>query len=231
MALFSVQFGNYPRTHWVAIWIAKGKGGRMTHIEIVSVPDASGTLRELYDSDLEANGYVPNYTQAMSLRPEVIAVWRQLSKTIRSKMGLRRYELVTYAAAMALRCRYWLLAHGAVLRKSLLSIEQLRAITADYHNAGLEAAEVAMMDYAQKVSLAAYEVAAEDIASLRAHGFTDAEILDIAMAAGARCFFSKTLDAVGAQPDAVYDELAEALADVLPAGRSWTVSDGWTTAK
>jgi alkylhydroperoxidase family enzyme len=106
-----------------------------------------------------------------------------------------------------------------LLRQNGFSIEQLRAITTDYRNAGLEPAEVAMMAYAQKVVLRAYEVTDADITRLRAHGFTDPEILDIAMAAAARCFFSKTLDAVGAEPDEAYAEMAEALADVLPARR------------
>jgi alkylhydroperoxidase family enzyme len=106
-----------------------------------------------------------------------------------------------------------------VLRKNGFSIEQLRAITTDYRKAGLEPAEVAMMEYAQKMALRANEVTEEDVTRLRAHGFTDPEILDIAMAAAARCFFSKTLDGVGAEPDEAYAELAEALADVLPARR------------
>ena len=89
-------------------------------------------------------------------------------------------------------------------------------MTIDYRNAGLEPAEVAMMDYAQKVTLHAHEVTEEDIVRLRGHGLTDPEILDIALAAAARCFFSKTLDAVGAQPDETYAELADGLADVLP---------------
>ena len=103
-----------------------------------------------------------------------------------------------------------------MLRKNSFSIEQLRALTADYHNAGLEPTEVVMMDYAQKVALHAYEVTAADIGALREHGFGDAEILDITLAAAARCFFSKTMDAVGAKPDTHYDDLASALAGLLP---------------
>lgn len=38
---------------------------------------------------------------------------------------------------------------------------------------------------------------------LRAYGFTDAEIFD----AAARCFFSKFLDALRAEPDSAYLEL------------------------
>ena len=107
-----------------------------------------------------------------------------------------------------------------MLRKNGFDVEQLRAITTDYRNAGLEPAEVAMMAYAEKMTARAYEVTEEDVAELRAHGLTDAEILDVALAAAARCFFSKTLDAVGAEPDEAYAELAEALDDVLPRRRA-----------
>ena len=70
-----------------------------------------------------------------------------------------------------------------------------------------------MMAYAQQVVPHAYAVTEEDIAELRVHGFADAEILDIALTAAARCFFSRPLDAVGAEPDQVYAGLAEELAE------------------
>jgi hypothetical protein len=78
----------------------------MAYIETVSEADAAGTLATIYDDDLKSMGYVPNYAQAMSLRPEVIAAWRALSRAIRANLRIRRYELVTYAAALALKCRY-----------------------------------------------------------------------------------------------------------------------------
>jgi len=36
---------------------------------------------------------------------------------------------------------------------------------------------------------------------VRAHGLSDEEILDVTLAASARSFFSKTLDAMGCEPD------------------------------
>ena len=76
------------------------------YIQTVSEADATGQLRETYDDDIKGLGYVPNYARAMSLHPETIAAWRQLMRAIRSQMRLRRFELVTYAAALALKCRY-----------------------------------------------------------------------------------------------------------------------------
>ncbi len=78
----------------------------MAFIKTVPEEEAAGVLRELYDQDLGSMGYVANYTKTMSLRPEVIAAWRGLSKAIRSHMKLKRYELVTFAAAAALECTY-----------------------------------------------------------------------------------------------------------------------------
>ena len=48
-------------------------------------------------------GYIPNYAKAFSLRPEVLARWGQLQAEIRRPMDNRRFELVTYAAALELR--------------------------------------------------------------------------------------------------------------------------------
>ena len=78
----------------------------MTYIHTIPEGEATGRLRELYEADREKLGYVPNYTQAMSLRPEVIDAWGHLLSTIRSPMDLRRYELVTIAVASKLRCSY-----------------------------------------------------------------------------------------------------------------------------
>lgn len=89
----------------------------------------------------------------------------------------------------------------------------------DYRTSGLPPAEIALMAFAEKVTLHAWKVTPEDIDGLRAHGFSDAEILDIAMTAGARSFFSKVLDAVGAEPDETYRELEEELRETLTVGR------------
>jgi hypothetical protein len=78
----------------------------MAFIRTVSETAATGTLRELYDASIANRGSVPNHVKAMSLRPDAIDAWQKLLSAIRSPMDLRRYELVTIAAAAALRCSY-----------------------------------------------------------------------------------------------------------------------------
>jgi len=112
-----------------------------------------------------------------------------------------------------------MLAHGAVLRKNFFSVDQLTAIVKDFRNAGLTPEEVAIMAFAQKVSSQAHQVNEHDIEMLRGHGLTDEEIFDLVLAATARNFFSKTLDATSAVPDDIYRELEPELLQVLPVGR------------
>ncbi len=78
----------------------------MAYIHTVPPEEASDELKQLYEQDLKSQGYIANYTKAMSLRPKAIAAWRTLTRTIRSNMSLRRYELVTLAAAITMRCTY-----------------------------------------------------------------------------------------------------------------------------
>jgi alkylhydroperoxidase family enzyme len=96
---------------------------------------------------------------------------------------------------------------------------ELAAVARDYERAGLTAAEVAMMAFAQQVVRDASAITAEDVEGLRRHGLDDAEILDVVLAASARCFLSKTCDGVGAQPDPIFARLGPALREVLVTGR------------
>ena len=75
------------------------------------------------------------------------------------------------------------------------------------------------MAYAEQIVLDATAVTQTHIDTLHQHGFTDAEIFDITTTAAARCFFSKTLDALGAAPDEAFMSLDETLRQSLTVGR------------
>ncbi len=168
-----------------------------------------------YNKELGEDGYVPNKARVFSHRPEIYTAWFDLIVGIRKHLRLRRYELVTLAAARALRCRYCVGAHAATLEASFFDRRQLEAIMRDYRSAGLPDVEVAAMSFAEQVAIDAHRVTPDDIARLRAVGLSDTEILDVALAAAARCFFSKVLDALGAEPDDQYRDLAR-LVDLVP---------------
>lgn len=158
-----------------------------------------------------------NYERAFAARPEVFAAWVQLNGTIKANMDQRRYELATLAAALRLRSSYCSLAHGLVLRDEC-GLDVL-AIVRDRGSAGLEPVDLAVMDLAEKVVDDAAAIAEGDLQPLRALGLAEEEIMDVVLAAAARCFFSKTLDGVGALPDASFRALAPELLLALTVGR------------
>ncbi len=191
----------------------------MTFIETVSESRATGAVADMYQRDREAYGELPNFTRAFSPRPGVYAAWRQLNEAIKANMELRRYELATLAAARRIGSSYCTLAHGAILIDKFLEPDMLRALVDDYRTADLDPADLAVIELAEKTAQDATSVTQADIDRLRTLGLKDGDILDVVLTAAARCFFSKTLDALGAQPDAKYSALEPGLRDTLTVGR------------
>jgi uncharacterized peroxidase-related enzyme len=172
-------------------------------------------IEDLPDAEASAD----NQTRLFAHRPAVLEAWQQLKAAVTGSMDARRYELVTLAAARRLRSSYCMLAHGRLLAERFFDPELVRALARDHRSAGLEEVDVAVMDLAAKVVDDATSVTQADVDRLRDLGLNDAEIFDVVAAAAARCFYSKTLDALGAQPDAEYAELEPSLRDALVVGR------------
>lgn len=158
-----------------------------------------------------------NLERAFAERPEVYAAWGELNGAIKAGMDLRRYELATLAAARRLRSSYCCLAHGRVLQERFG--EPVREILLDRRSAGLDDVDVAVMDLAECVVDDATSIGDAELRPLRELGLSEPEIMDVVLAAAARCFFSKTLDGLGVLPDASYRELRPDLRDALVVGR------------
>jgi alkylhydroperoxidase family enzyme len=159
-----------------------------------------------------------NMERAFETHPGVLAAWVELNTAIKARMPLRRYELATVAAAQRLRSSYCSLAHGKVLRDECGA--PLADIVRDRRAAGLDELDVAVMDLAEKVVDDATAVDDADRQRLRELGLSDDEIMDVVLAATARCFLSKTLDALGVLPDAfLRDDFTPDELELLVVGR------------
>lgn len=185
----------------------------MSILTTVSEEEASGEVARFYEEDREDLGYVPGYTRAMALNPAALGAFEQLAGAIARSLGKRNYELVTLAAARAIGSPHCLLAHA---RKSLSLFPEgdLVRIARDYRDAGLSAADVAMMEFAEKLSGDAAAMTDEDSRRLREHGFTDRQIVDIALAASLRNYYSRALLALRVEvqvPPGISAELQDAL--------------------
>jgi uncharacterized peroxidase-related enzyme len=190
----------------------------MAFINTIDDDAAHSELAELYAGARESEGYVPNTLRAFSQRPEAWTAWVNLKETIAGGMDTRRYELATLAAARELRSSYCSLAHGKILAERFLDPEVVRNL-AGGDAVGLDETDTAIVDFAAKVARDACAITEEDVQRLRDTGLSDRDIFDVTLAASARYFFSKTLDAVGALPDAEFADLDPGLRDALTVGR------------
>lgn len=188
----------------------------MSILHTIPEADADATTAAMYDDDIADQGFVAAHTKVMALNPGAYAAWEALIGEIARPLGLRRYELVTLAAARGTRSRHCRLAHG---RRSLALFEedQLVRIAADYHDAGLSPAEVAMMAYAERVGRDSDRMTDADSLTLRQHGFSDREILDITLAAAARNYYSRAIQALAVEID-VPEDIGPELRDALLRG-------------
>lgn len=167
---------------------------------IISTPredDQDPHVAAMYAHDLEADGFVFSHTRAMAVNPEAHAAFEALVRAVVPSIGLRVYELATLAAAAAIGSAHCLLAHGRkTLDAGILDEEALALALRDPESAGLDERDVAVMAFAARLSQDAASMTDEDSARLRAVGFSDRQIVDIALAAGARNHFSRTLQAL-----------------------------------
>ncbi|GAB2596177.1 carboxymuconolactone decarboxylase family protein [Pseudactinotalea suaedae] len=189
----------------------------------VDLPDPAtfvGAAAGIVDADRAAMGYVPTYDLVMAQRPGVNEAWKQLASAVRDGAGMRRYELATLGAARGLRSSYCSLAHGKLLAERVLGEQGLRRVLDGEQGDGVDDVDLAVVAFADKVGRGGADITATDVDELRAAGLDDGEIVDVVLAAAARCFFSTVLDSLGLQPDAAYREsVPESVRDDLVVGR------------
>lgn len=185
---------------------------------IIDTPDprtATGHVAQMYAGDVETDGRIYAHTRAMAMNPEAHAAFESLLGAVIPSIGVRVYELATLAAARAIGSPHCLLAHGLkTLRAGVLDEDQLEVVARDYRNAGLGDDDVAVMEFAEKLSSDPRAMTDADSARLREAGFSDRQIADIALAAAARNFLSRYLLAMAVPVDEVPglgDDLVAAL--------------------
>jgi uncharacterized peroxidase-related enzyme len=82
------------------------------------------------------------------------------------------------------------------LTKNEALIEHLKR---DYRHAPISSADMAMLDYAVKLTLTPWKMAETDVQKLREEGFTDVAILDINQITGYFNFVNRLADGLGVE--------------------------------
>ena len=75
------------------------------------------------------------------------------------------------------------------------------AMKEDFRTADLSPQDRAMMEYAEKITLAPWTVTEADVESLRASGWSDVQILEIATVSSYRNYIARVASALGVEVD------------------------------
>ena len=174
-------------------------------------------LRSLFGKARAALGFVPNVFRVYSFRPERLSAWfshfRLLHEPTENLSAADR-EMIAVVVSAANRCLYCLVAHGQALREALGDPVLGDKITLDWRRSGLDERRTAICAYAEKLTSSPREVGAEDLASLRGAGLTDAECWDVAEITAMYNFTNRLAMATNMLPNPEYHALSR-----LPAGQ------------
>ena len=88
-------------------------------------------------------------------------------------------------------------AHGEDLREQVDEDQLIRQIKTDFRSANLDATTRAILEFAEKVTLAAYTVQPSDLDLLRSHGLDDETIFDVVEIVGFFNSINRIADALG----------------------------------
>jgi uncharacterized peroxidase-related enzyme len=190
-------------------------------LKTIAEADASGRIAELYAEDVRDMGVLMSATTCFTVRSDILPLWTDFLDGVKAGFTLspREWKLITFIAAIEVPSTYCVTVYAQRLLADLGTKEAVLALRRDFRNAGLPVRDVVMLAYAQKVARAAHEVTPADVDALRAHGFSDPQIADIALCASLRCFMSRYFEATGAGPEAKFIDEDEAFRDAMMVGR------------
>lgn len=148
--------------------------------DLADLPD---DMRERMLAVQEKAGFVPNVFLALAHRPDE---WRAFfayhDALMEREGGLSKAEreMIVVAVSADNDCHYCVIAHGAILRIRAKNPRIADQVAINYRKADITPKQKAMLDFALKVSRRSGSVDDADFEALRAYGFADEEIWDIA---------------------------------------------------
>ena len=127
-------------------------------------------------------GFVPNVFLTLAHRPEELRAFMAYHDTLMdgdSSLSKAEREMIVVATSALNDCQYCVIAHGAILRIRARNPLLSDQVAINYQKADLTMREDAMIEFALKVASSSGALSDEDIAKVRAQGFSMEDVWDI----------------------------------------------------
>lgn len=174
---------------------------------VPTLPELPEDIRTRILAVQEKAGFVPNVFLALAHRPEEFRAFFAYHDALMEKSGnltKAEREMIVVATSNLNQCQYCVVAHGAILRiraKDPLIADQ---VAINYRKADISERQKAMLDFAVKVSASAHLVGEADFAALKAHGFDEEDIWDIAAIAAFFGMSNRLANVTSMRPNAEF---------------------------
>jgi uncharacterized peroxidase-related enzyme len=143
-------------------------------------------IREIYEKNRAKIGFVPNVFRAYAQRPEHFRAFMHYHDVLmrgESRLSRAEREAIVVAVSAENTCLYCVTSHGAALR--ILGKDPILAdqIAINWRTADLSPRWRAMLSFASRVNERGFAASDAELEALRASGFSDDDIWDIAAVA------------------------------------------------
>ena len=154
----------------------------MAYIKMIEEEYATGELIEVYEKIKKERGKLSNILKIHSLLPNTMLTHLDFYMSIMfSKSGIRRAdkELIATVVSAANKCEYCVNHHAEALRAYWKNKDKVDLVAKDFRQVDLPEETMAVLEYAEKLTLHPGEMTENDIKQLRAFQFSDEQILSI----------------------------------------------------
>lgn len=175
-------------------------------LPFVEEEEATGEVAEIYE-DIKRElqmPIVPNFAKAMGGSPEMLALfWKiWLASLEHRTLPESLSAMIRYTIATKHNCTYCSVSHELTCRTLGVDEETLDNLVKDLGNVNPLRIR-AIIEFSLKVADSPQDLVREDYDELRAHGITNAEILEIIMNAAFGVFSDILADAVQLEPESM----------------------------
>jgi uncharacterized peroxidase-related enzyme len=152
----------------------------------------------------EKAGFIPNVFISLARRPDEFRAFFAYHDALMEKPGnltKGEREMIVVATSSANQCQYCVIAHGAVLRvreKNALIADQ---VAINYRKANITPRQMAMLDFAMKVSQNSHTINGADFAALHVHGLSHEDAWDITAIAAFFSMSNRLANTLGMLPN------------------------------
>ena len=180
---------------------------KVTALDLAPVDPLPPETQKYFDICVEKLGLVPNVLKAYAFDIDKLNAFTTLYNDLMlADSGLSKLEreMIAVVVSSLNRCVYCLTAHGQAVRALSGDPVLGEHLVMNYRVADISAKQRAMLDFAVKMTEASYRIEEPDRDALRAAGWSDRDIWDIANVTGFFNMTNRVASATDMQPNPEY---------------------------